>query len=309
MVETHTAANGFSGVFAALLTPRKEDDSVDASALSRLVQFLLSKGIDSFALNGATGELSLATPEHLRVMLKTVRETIGNKGRILCGIGGPGTSIVCAMAEIAQEGGADGLLLPMPYYFRYQQQDLDTFCRSVAAEIDLPVLLYNLPQFSSGLERETVRALIAEVPNIVGIKDSGGSLDILRFLTESGLKASRIVGNDPVLRPALSERVCDGVVSGVACVLPELILSLYAQGTDAASAEFDDSWLLLGEVVNRLDSMPTPWGLKWMAQARGIFGAKFAQPLSESRVSQGMDLQCWFSRWFPKAIPGGTMAI
>lgn len=302
------AAKEFSGVFAALLTPRREDDSVDCPALARLVHFLLSKGIDSFALNGATGELSLARPPHLQAMLKTVREASNGKAKILCGIGGPSISTVSELAEVAEAEGSSGLLLPMPYYFRYQQQDLGAFCRAVAKQTDLSILLYNLPQFSSGLEPETVRTLVAEIPNIAGIKDSGGSLDILRALTESGLDACRIVGNDPTLRPALSEGVCDGVVSGIACVLPELILALYAQGACAASAKFDNSWRCLREIANQLESLPTPWGLKWIAQARGIFQAKFAQVQSDARLSQGAELQCWFSKWFQTAVPGGTMA-
>jgi 4-hydroxy-tetrahydrodipicolinate synthase len=308
-VETELAVKQFSGVFAALLTPRKADDTVDALALGRLVRFLLAKGVDSFAVNGATGELCLARPQHVRTILKTVGEASRGKARALCGIGGASISSVCELAQIAQQGGAAGLLLPMPYYFRYPQQDLDSFCRAVAKETELPILLYNLPQFSSGLEKETVRALIAEVPNIVGIKDSGGSLDILRDLTESETEACRIVGNDPTLRPALSEGVCDGIVSGIACVLPELILALYAQGSCASSAGFDDSWRLLREIANQLDSLPTPWALKWIAEARGIFEAKFAQPLSDGRVSQGMELQRWFCKWFASAIPEGLIAF
>lgn len=308
-MELQLAAKNFSGVFAALLTPRKHDDSVNVAALARLVEFLISKGIDSFALNGATGELPLAQPEHLQAMLKTVSKESRGKAKILCGIGGPSISAVHELAAIAEKEGAAGLLLPTPYYFRYQQEDLDAFCRAVAEQTAMPVLLYNLPQFSSGFEKETVRALIAEVPNIVGIKDSGGSLDILRDLTQNGLDACRIVGNDPILRPALSEGVCDGIVSGVACVLPELILGLFAQGGSAASAEFDDSWRRLREIANQLDSQPTPWALKWLAQARGIFEAKFSLPLSDGRASQGIELQRWFCNWFRSAIPGGTITF
>jgi 4-hydroxy-tetrahydrodipicolinate synthase len=195
----------------------------------------------------------------------------------------------------------------MPYFFRYQQEDLDAFCRAVASSTQLPILLYNLPQFGSGLEKETVRRLIAEVPNIVGIKDSGGSLEILRDLTESGLNACRLVGNDPVLRPALSENACDGVVSGIACVLPELILGLYAEGRRAGAAEFDDCWRLLREVAKKMDSLPTPWALKWFAEARGIFGARFSQPLSTDRTAEGVKLEEWFCGWFSAAVPDGII--
>ena len=91
------------------------------------------------------------------------------------------------------------------------------------------MLLYNLPQFTSGLSKETVRRLILEVPNIIGIKDSSGSLDILSDLTAHNVETCRIVGNDSALALALTQRVCDGVVSGVACALPETIQALYAE--------------------------------------------------------------------------------
>ena len=297
----------FSGVFAALLTPRKADDSVDIAALSRLVQFQLSKGVSSFALNGATGELCLAQPGHLRTTLETVRVASEGKATVLCGVGAPGVSLARELSAVAEEGGAAGLLLPMPWFFRYEQEDLEAFCKAVASGTKLPVLLYNLPQFCSALEKETIRKLIVDVPNIIGIKDSGGSLEILRDLTESGLDACRLVGNDPVLRPALSEGVCDGVVSGIACVLPELILALYAEGLRAAAGEFDDCWRLLREVAKKMDSLPTPWALKWFAEARGIFEASFAQPLSAERAAQGIELEEWFCDWFPSTVPDGAI--
>lgn len=299
----------FSGVYAAVLTPRRSDDSVDTAALTRLTRFLVSRGIRSFALNGATGEFCLTKTKHLQSMLRTVRDACDGSIQILCGVGAPSLSLVTDLAAIAEEEGANGLLLPMPYFFRYEQEDLDAFCRTAAKSTGLPVLLYNLPQFSTGIDKATVRKLIAEVPNIVGIKDSGGSLDILRDLTEHKVDACRIVGNDPVLRPALAEGVCDGVVSGIACVLPELVTELYSQGRLAASGDFDDSWRLLREVAKELDAMPTPWALKWIAEARGIFHPTFSQSLSESRQRCGAALKTWLQEWFRDAIPGGTLSM
>lgn len=299
----------FSGVYAAVLTPRHSDDSVDTAGLTSLIRFLISKGIRSFALNGATGEFCLTKTKHLQSILRTVRDASDGTVHILCGVGAPSLSLVTDFAAVAEEEGAAGLLLPTPYFFRYEQEDLDAFCRQAAKSTDLPILLYNLPQFSTCIERETARALIAEVPNIVGIKDSGGSLEILRHLSAHKVEACRIVGNDPVLRPALSEGVCDGIVSGIACVLPELVTQLYAQNSRASAAEFDDSWRLLRELTKQLDAMPTPWALKWIAEARGIFHPTFSQSLSESRQLRGAKLKTWFRGWFHDAIPGGTLSM
>jgi 4-hydroxy-tetrahydrodipicolinate synthase len=286
------------GVSAAVLTPRLADGHVDVPSLRKLLAFLLNKGVSSFALNGATGEFCITTPAQLRTLLVTAKETAGDSAQFLCGIGAADSALSLVFARIAQDAGVKGLLLPMPYFFPYQQDDLEQFCRCIAASVSIPVLLYNLPQFTSGLQKETVRTLISEVPNIVGIKDSSGSLEILRHLTEQGVDACRIVGDDSVLSAALSAEVCDGVISGVACVVPELILGLYAREKHLESAEFATYAQVLDQFVEQLSAFPTPWGLKWIAQARGILEPTFPLPLSAARVAQGKRLEVWFQSWF-----------
>jgi 4-hydroxy-tetrahydrodipicolinate synthase len=179
----------------------------------------------------------------------------------------------------------------MPYFFPYKQDDLEQFSRSVAAAVSVPVMLYNLPQFTTGLKKETVRTLITDVPNIIGIKDSSGSLEILSHLTEHKVDACRIVGDDAALAAALRADVCDGVVSGVACVAPELIRALF----DNRSAGAEQA---LNELIAQLRHFPTPWGLKFIAQARSILKATFPVPLSPERKVQGERMEQWFSPWF-----------
>jgi Dihydrodipicolinate synthase/N-acetylneuraminate lyase len=290
------------GVYAALLTPRLKDDNVDASALTALVKFLMGKGISSFAVNGATGEYCLTTPDQLRTVLSTIREASNDQATVLCGVGAAGSALSIVLAGIAQAANVKGLLLPMPYFFPYGQQDLESFCREIAGSTSLPVLLYNLPQFTSGLSEELVHKLILEVPNIVGIKDSGGSLDILGHLTRSGVKASRIVGNDNVLAAALVEGVCDGVVSGVACVLPELVSAQYHLSPTADKASFEKISSMMGEVIAQLNRLPTPWGLKWFAEARGVMQASFSQPQSSERLATGYEMSAWLKQRLPAML-------
>jgi 4-hydroxy-tetrahydrodipicolinate synthase len=290
------------GVYAAVLTPRHPDQSVDVAALRRLIQFLMEQGIANFAMNGATGEFCLTTPDQLRTILATVNAASGGRAQILCGVGAPGTALAIELAAIAESEGVKALLLPMPYFFPYQQEDLAAFCKAVAATTALPILLYNLPQFTSGLEKETVASLIAEVDNIIGIKDSSGSLDIMRYLTAQNVDACRIVGNDDALAPALREGICDGVVSGVACALPEAILALYAQGTRSDSQEFALAAKVLDEFIAQLNLFPTPWGLKWIVEARGVTKATFAQPVTAHRLEQAAAMSDWFVNWKDKAM-------
>ena len=198
------------------------------------------------------------------------------------------------LAAVAAEHKVKSLLLPTPYFFPYQQEDLDAFCRQVAASTSLPILLYNLPQFTSGLEAETVRRLIVEVPNIIGIKDSSGSLDILRDLTARVPDACRIVGIDSALCAAIAEDVFDGVVSGVTCVLPELVKATFAR--PPASPEFQHLQDQLESFIAQLGPFPTPWGLKWIAEARGVGPASFNLPLTANRKSQADSMIAWFRK-------------
>jgi 4-hydroxy-tetrahydrodipicolinate synthase len=286
-----------SGVFAALLTPRTAEGSLDVPALRRLVQFLTQSGISSFTVNGATGEFCLTSPAELRIMLSTIREAGAGKARMLCCVGAASAAQSIELARVAELEGAEALLLPMPYFFPYAQEDLDLFCRSVAGATRLPVLLYNLPHFTSGLDKETVRGLITEVPNLVGIKDSSGSLEILRDLTQYEVRACRIVGSDTALAPALREGICDGVVSGIAGVAPEAILALYKRKNETESEGFASAARRIEEFVERISLLPYPWGLKWVAEARGILQATAALPLSPHRLEQKQELVAWCADW------------
>ncbi len=215
----------------------------------------------------------------------------------MCGVGAASASQSIELTRVAESEKVDGLLLPMPYFFPYAQEDLDLFCRNVSGSTHLPVLLYNLPQFTSGLDKKTVGVLISEVPNIVGIKDSSGSLDIFRYLSQQGIPACRIVGDDAVLAPALREGVCDGAVSGVAGVLPEAILALYAQRSRVGSEAFVSAERRVQEFIEHIKPFPYPWALKWIAEARGILHATFALPVTHHRFEQRQQLVAWFAGW------------
>lgn len=285
------------GVHAAILSPRNAQGRLDEAALAHQFEFLLARGIHNFVLNGATGEYCLTSPAELTRCLKLAQSAAPSGASILCGVGAAGLHHTLALGQIALEAGAKGLLLPVPYFFPYAQDDILAFVRTVAAELPAPILLYNLPQFTSGFETGTVTTLIRECKNVVGIKDSSGSLDILRALTREEVETSRIMGNDGALAQALTEGICDGVVSGVACVLPEVIQPLFANPPQ--SAVFQVIAAKLQEFIAKIDLLPTPWGLKAIAEERGIATAAYQLPVSSQRAKQIRETQKWFKEWLP----------
>ena len=279
------------GVYAAVLIPRHPDGELDAGGFRAILEFLRGKGLTDIVVNGATGEYCLTTAPELARMLAICAEALPG-GKVLCSIGAAGLAGCLELGRIAIDHGARALLLPMPHFFPYSQDDLRAFCAGVAARLEAPILLYNLPRFTTPLELETVRGLTDFVPNIIGIKDSSGSLAILGGLSSG---ACRIVGDDSVLVAALDAGVCDGVVSGVAGVVPELTTFLYDRRD---SAEYPRAAALLTELIRHLSVFPVPWGLKLILECRGITAAWFGQPLSAARTAQADGFRAWFPGWW-----------
>lgn len=291
--------NRFGGVYAALLTPRQADGAVNLNSLRQQLELPARESLTGYALNGATGEFPCASPDELEQMLHVARAKAPH-AQLLAGIGAGDVRGAVVRGTIAADQGADAVLLPMPSFFPYRQDDLRAFSMAVADAVPLPVVLYNLPQFTSGLEVETVLSLLREHDNIIGIKDSSGTLDIVRAMTVEKVAGARIIGNDSALCPALEDGLCDGVVSGVACALPELMTRIFA--ASPTSKGFAQDHALLKELIEHLNPLPTPWGLKVVSEVRGFTTASYPFPLSPERASESAELKVWFAGWMDQAI-------
>ena len=277
--------------------PRGSQGQLDIPTFRRHIHFLANKGISGFALNGATGEYCLTSEEDLTQILRIARETLGERATLIAGIGGANDLQSLRLLEIAERERADGVLLPMPYYFPYDQEDLSAFVECIASKAAIPVLLYNLPSFTSPLAPVTSARLIRGLNQVTGIKDSSGQLDTVRLLTGELPSANRVIGNDGALYEALQQRLCDGVVSGVACVLPELMLALYQAGeTNAASEDAIRLRGLLDKFIAWLMRFPVPWGLKIIAEERGLGPAVFPMSLSPGRLENRRLFVDWFAK-------------
>lgn len=292
------------GPLAALLTPRRFDGEVDREAFCRALELLLSHGIRGITIGGTTGEYMIATAGERETLLELARQALRGTGPLVYGAGAAHIAESVRLGRRALAAGADVVLLPPPHFFDYAPSDVEAFYREAASQINGPVLLYNLPAHISPVTTDVALRLITSVPNIIGIKDSSGSLATLQALTESGTGACRLSGHDATLCQALLDQICDGAISGIAAALPELIVALFAAHETKDVAQFAFLRERLNEVAGWLETFPGPWGLKIIAHDRGLCEAWFPLPLSGARKSQIAAFQSWLKDWWARCDLG-----
>lgn len=287
------------GVIAAVLLPRDAEGRPAWGQFEHLVDFLCSHGVDGVCVNGATGEYARASQEERRTAVALARRIAGDRRLVIAGGGSASADLSARLAAEAEAAGADAHLVPPPHFFLYAEDDLAEFYAAIARAAARPVLLYRLPGFLSDISPALAEELLGRHEIIQGVKDSSGRLDLLeRLSARPSSPALRFVGHDGVLAEALNRGLCDGVISGLACVLPELIVALWEAGQRQDPASLAELAALLAEAVAHIDAWPAPIGLEMLAGIRGLCRCLPAVPLSPRRLQQAEDLRRWFEPWW-----------
>lgn len=293
-----------SGVLAALITPLDDRGKVDYDCFDRLLDFLIGREVDGVAVGGATGEYPHFDVDVRKKLISRAARRLAPGKILLAGIGTSSIHTTLELGQHAIQSGCHALLLPMPYFFQYEQHDLAAFCQTVSRSLRAPCLLYNLPSFTNGLQCETSLQLLQSEEHLIGIKDSSGdrtSLDHLAQATDRG-SFSLMVGNDSLLFDALSAG-WDGVISGIAGFLPELTVSLYRNFKAGDRQSARNSQALLDGVIEEVVKLPTPWAIRVGLDVRGLPNGPFHLPLSAVRKQRIEGFRAWFSRWLTEHIP------
>lgn len=200
-------------VLTAMITPMKEDGTVDYNQAVRLAEILVNNGSDGLVLGGTTGESpTLSFDEKVQLFSEIVNE-LGGKTEVIAGTGSYDTAQSIALTKAAENTGVDGIMLVTPYYNKPSQEGLYKHFRTIAENSSLPIMLYNIPgRTQVNLMPETV-ARLAEIPNIVAIKEASGDLEQVSYLrTITNQDFLIYSGDDSLTLPILSVGGC-GVVS------------------------------------------------------------------------------------------------
>jgi 4-hydroxy-tetrahydrodipicolinate synthase len=263
----------FQGSMVALVTPMREDGSVDRAALARLVDFHIDNGTDAIVAVGTTGESpTLDMDEHCDVIRLTVEYA---RGRIpvIAGTGANSTTEAIELTERAAKAKANACLLVTPYYNKPTQEGLYRHHRAIAEAVGIPQILYNIPgRTGCDMLPETV-ARLAAIPNIVGIKEATGKVERAREVRERCGEKFEVYSGDDIIALDSILAGARGVISVTANVAPRLMHQMCAQARagDANGARAIDRRLagLHKNLFVETNPIPVKWALKEMGLIEG----------------------------------------
>ncbi len=268
------------GTITALITPFRSDESFDAGAFERLIEAQIAAGVEGIVACGTTGESpTLTHGENIDIIERAVRIAAG-RTNVIAGTGSNNTAEALFMTERAAAAGADAALLVVPYYNKPSQAGLIAHYRAIAEAVpQLPLILYDVPgRTGIRLAPETILEL-AQVPNIVALKDATGGLETLQAIIPMLPTGFTILAGDDNMTLPMMRQGATGVISVASNLLPARIKALVdaarAEDWPAAeslAAEFDE---LFGLCF--LEANPIP--IKSLLALRGVCEPVFRLPL------------------------------
>lgn len=267
------------GSIVALVTPMHIDGSVDWEALRRLVEWHISQGTHGIVSVGTTGESpTLNWGEHIEVISRTVSLAAG-RIPVIAGTGANSTQEALEWTREAAERGADASLQVAPYYNRPSQEGMYQHFRTIAEAVDIPIILYNVPgRTASDISNETALRL-AEVDNIVGIKDATGDMRRGAELIQSAPEGFYVYSGDDMTAFELMKLGGKGDISVTANVAPALMSQMceLALNGDFPAAEKIDQQL--APLHAGLFIEPSPCATKWALQQMGLIEGGIRLPM------------------------------
>jgi len=248
----------FTGAMVALVTPFQGGE-IDFQTLEELIEFQLEGGIDGIVPVGTTGESpTLSHEEHKKVIEKVVK-TVGGQVPVIAGAGSNSTAEAIELTAFAKKIGADATLQVDPYYNKPMQEGFYQHFKAIAEEVDLPVVLYNIPgRCGAGMTPETI-ARLAELENIVAIKEATGSLDQASEIA-ARCDITIISGDDSLTLP-LASVGGKGVISVVANIVPadvKAMTDLILEGDLVSARQWHNKLFALCKSMLTLATNPIP---------------------------------------------------
>lgn len=281
----------FGPMLTAMVTPFDRKGNLDLTKTSQLVDYLLAHGTDGLVVAGTTGESPTLTTEEKLALFSRVVEAADHRAPVIAGTGGNNTRASAELTKKAEQTGVDGVLVVAPYYNKPSQQGLYEHFKTIAESTSLPVMLYNVPgrTMSNVASETTIR--LAEIDNIVAIKEASGDLGQVSEIIENTDEDFLLYSGDDAFTLPIMALGGDGVVSVAAHVIGtqmQEMISLFREGqTDKAAKRHRQLLPLMRELF----VAPSPVPVKTSLQLEGFDVGGVRLPMVPLTETERLSLQ------------------
>lgn len=274
--------NKFIGTGVALITPFKDDLSIDVEALRKLVNFQIDNGINYMVVLGTTGESATLTSQEKQLVIDTVASETNGRIPLVLGIGGNNTAKVVDEVKSTDLSAFDAVLSVSPYYNKPSQEGIFQHYKAVAAASPKPIIMYNVPgRTGSNMLPETVGRL-SEVDNIIGIKEAAGDIVQAMKVIDQVREGFLVISGDDMITLPMVLAGGHGVISVIAQGLPAEFSKMVKSGLDR---KVDEAYKIHYGVAPSIDLIfaeGNPVGIKALLEKKGIVKNNLRLPLVRS---------------------------
>ncbi len=269
-----------TGSIVALVTPMRDDGSLDAEALRGLVDWHVAEGTQCIGVVGTTGESPTVTVEEHCEVIRVAVEHARGRVAVMAGAGANSTAEAIELSRYAQKVGADCTLSVVPYYNKPSQEGIYRHFRAIAEAVDLPMVLYNVPSRTiADLSVDTTMRL-AEVPGIVGVKDASNSIERASWLIKRAPKGFSVYSGDDGTAVALMLLGGQGNISVTANVAPREMQAMCAAALAGQARDAAAIHLRLMPLHTALFCEPSPAPAKFALSRLGRCAAAVRLPIT-----------------------------
>ncbi|MEN6625853.1 MAG: 4-hydroxy-tetrahydrodipicolinate synthase [Candidatus Sumerlaeia bacterium] len=265
------------GSMVAIATPFK-NGGIDVDAYRKLIEFQIANGTSGIVPCGTTGESATLSHEEHENLIRLTIDMVAKRALVVPGTGSNSTREALRLTRAAQEAGADAALLITPYYNKPTQEGLRRHYDTVAAEVEIPLIIYNVPgRTGVSIEPDTLARLVADHDNIVAVKDSTGNMDWTSAVC--GIKKLAVLSGDDSATLPMMALGAVGVISVLANIAPRPVADLvarFAEGDLAGAREIHQRYFkLMKSMFVETNPMPVKAAMELM----GMIGPEIRLPL------------------------------
>ena len=273
------------GMGVALITPFKEDESVDYEALGRLVDYLLQNGADYLVVLGTTAETPTLTEEEKKKIIELVVTKVRHRIPIVLGVGGNCTKSVVDKLKNDNFEGIDAILSVVPYYNKPSQEGIYQHYKAIAQATELPVILYNVPgRTGVNMTAETTFRLAREFKNIIAVKEASGNITQMDDIIKNKPKDFNVISGDDGITFPLITLGAIGVISVIGNAFPREFSRMVRL---ALAGDYDSARTIhhrFTELFSLLFVDGNPAGVKSMLSMMGFVENRLRLPLVPTRI-------------------------